>query len=309
MGNRRRLTLLLAFAVLAAGTTVGVAIAARREAHEPGSTAHRGRALADMRRRLRSFVPPPHSHRVHALPNSLHLNGPGFSVDSPRFLDLRAFWVTSEPVESVRAYLKEHTPPGASHGLTAEQGDRSGTYRWDYGYDWPELANVANNREMFVGLVARPDGGSALRVDSQATYIEPKPKGQRIPARAAYLEAEEVLGKEVRVVGTANAAKIAATAKLIDGFSIVQDNGGIECGAIPSERVTLKGTFRASPGGRVLAETEQQLPAGYCDFIGLTVEGKEGRALYDEKEGLVKALQNLLARKYKQPLLAGIEGF
>jgi hypothetical protein len=304
MGIRRRLTLLIAFAVLAAGAAVGVALA-----HEPGSTANRGRALADARKRLRSFVPPPNSHRVHALPRSLHLNGPFSTIGSPRFIGVHAFWVSSEPVESVRAYLETHAPPGASHSLSGEEGGRSGTYRWDYGYEWPELANVADNREMLVGVVARPGGGSALRADAQATYVEPKPKGQQIPAGAGYLEAEEVLGKKTRVIGTASAAKIAATAKLIDGFPIVQDNGGIECGAIPSERVTLKGTFRASPGGPVLAETEQRLPAGYCDFIGLTVEGKEGRALFDENEGLVKALQNLLARKYKQPLLAGIEGF
>jgi hypothetical protein len=71
--------------------------------------------------------------------------------------------------------------------------------------------------------------------------------------------------------------------------------------------VTLKAVFRASRGGAVLAETDQELPAGYCDWIGVTVEGKEGRLLYDEGEGLTKALQNLLGRKYKTPLTAGIE--
>lgn len=148
--------------------------------------------------------------------------------------------------------------------------------------------NVADDRELLAGVVARPGGGSALRADAQATYVEPKPKGERIPAGAGYLEAEEVLGHKVRVVGTTNEAKIEATAKLIDDFRILQRNGPEECGFIPSEQVILKGTFRSSPGGPILAETEQRLPAGFCDYIGLTIRGRKARALYDEREGLVR---------------------
>lgn len=310
----RRLIFLLSVAVAVAVAIVGIAAGARPESNdrkdpEPGSTVNRGKAIADARRRLRSFVPPPKSHRVPALPKSLQLGGPGLRPGSPRYIDVHEFWVSTESVEAVRSYLETHTPPGSRHSITSEAGDRGGTYRWDYGYSWPELPNVADNREVLAGVVARPGGGSAIRVDAQATYVEPKPEGERVPNGAGYLEAEEVLGRTVRLVGTAEVAKIVATSKLIDGFSILQRNGPEECGFIPSERATLKGTFRRSRGGRVLATTEQTLPAGYCDYIGLTVRGKKSpRLLYDEGQSLVKALQSLLGRKYKTPLTAGIEG-
>jgi hypothetical protein len=310
----RRLAVFLAIALAVAVAIVGVAVGARpasteRKAPEPGSTVNRGKAIADARRRLRSFVPPPESRRVPALPKSLRLRGPGIRPASPRYVDVHAFWVSAESVEAVRSYLETHTPPGSRHSITSEAANRGGVYRWDYGYSWPELPNVADDRELLAGVVARPGGGSAIRVDAQATYVEPRPKGERIPGGAGYLEAEEVLGHKTRLVGTSEEARIVATTKLIDGFPILQRNGPEECGFIPSERVTLRGTFRRSRGGRVLATTEQTLPAGFCDYIGLTVRGKKSpRLLYDQGEGLVKALQGLLGRKYKKPLTAGIEG-
>jgi hypothetical protein len=317
--DRRRLILVpVGLAILAIGLVVGVALAAgssaghtasARRVPEPGSEVNRRSAIADARKRLLSFVPPPGSHRVKGLPKSLHLSGPALRPGSPRYIDVHASWVSSESVEVVRTYLETHTPPGSRNSLTSEAGDRGGIYRWDYGYSWPELPNIADDRELLAGVVARPGGGSAVRADAQATYVEPKPKGEQIPKAASYLEAEEVFGRKVRIVGTSSKAKVAATARLIDGLPILQRNGPEECGPGSEETVTLKGIFRGSPGGPVLAETEQTLPAGYCDYIGVTVNGKAGRLLRDQNDGLTDALQKLLARKYKRPLLDGIEEF
>jgi hypothetical protein len=303
----RRALLLLTAALAVATATVGVATA---RSPEPGSTVNRGKAIADARKRLRAYVPPPGSHRVAGLPKSLRLNSAGSRPASPRYVDVHDYWISSEPVEQVRAYLKTHHPAGARLSSEGESGDRGGIYRWDYGYAWPELPNVADLRELSVGVVARPGGGSALRVDSLALYLEPKPQGQQIPAGVGYLEATESLeGRPPRAVGTASAAKIEAVSKLVDGFEVIQNNGPTECGFIPSERATLKAVFRVAKGGPVLAETEQELPAGYCDFVGLTIEGQKARGLYDEGGALTKSLQHLLARKYKRPLTAGLEGF
>jgi hypothetical protein len=305
--NGRRIGVIVV--VLSAFPAMALATASAKKAPEPGSMANRKAAIADARRRLDSFVPPPGSHRVRALPKSLQLGGPALRPGSPRYIDVDASWVSSESVANVRSFLATHTPPGATHSLTSETGDRGGIYRWDYGYSWPELPNVADDRELLAGVVARPGGGSAIRADAEATYVEPKPKGEQIPKAASYLEAEEVFGRKVRVVGTSSRAKIVATAKLIDGLPILQRNGPEECGPGSEQTVTLKGIFRTSRGGRVVAETEQTLPAGFCDNIGLTIDGKEGRLLRDERSALTKALQDLLARRYKRPLLEGIEGF
>jgi hypothetical protein len=268
-----------------------------------------GEAFADARKRLGTFKPPPGSHRVAGLPKSLHLRGPFETIGSPRFLDLHRLWVSSEPVAHVRAYLKKAAPPGSKNSVSSELGGPAGTIRWDQGYGWPELPGVADNRELLAGVVARPGGGSAIRADAQATWIEPKPKSERVPASAAFLEVTEELGGKKRRVGVPLRGKVEATAMLLDRQPIVQLNGAEECGFIPSERVTLKAIFRAAPGSPVLTETEEQLPAGFCDDIGMTIEGKEYRGLYDEREAFVERLQSLLGAKYAKPLTDQVEEF
>jgi hypothetical protein len=300
--SRRRSLLLLAVATAIVAGVASVALAAGSSPWKPTSGKARGPALADARKRLRSFVPPPGSHRVPSLPKSLNLNGPFSTIGSPNFFDVHDLWVSSEPVESVRAYLAGHNPPGAKGSLSGSEGGREGTYRWDYGYDWPELPGVASDREMLVGVVARPGGGSALRVDAQGVWVEPKPETERIPAGVRFLEVVETQGGKTHRARTANAAKIAAVTKLLDGFAIVQRSGPHGCTLIPSDQATLKATFRAAPGGPVLAETEQQLPEASCQDIGLTIEGAEERPLVNRGNALTTSLQSLLAKKYKSPL-------
>src|SRR5262249_53137657 len=161
-------------------------------------------------------VPPPGSRKVRSLPKSLHLNAPFTTIGSPRFIDVHALWVSTKPVESVRTYLETHRPPGSRSGLSGELGGPGGSFLWSYGFEWPAIPNLADERELLVEVVARPGGGSAFRADAQATYVEPKPRGQSIPAGAGFLEAEELLGAKLHKVGTSNAAKIEATARLID---------------------------------------------------------------------------------------------
>jgi hypothetical protein len=278
-----------------------------RRAPEAGSRVNRGAAIADARKRLLSFVPPPGSHRVPGLPKSLRLNGPDLRPGSPRYVDVHATWVSSESVDNVREYLKSHAPPGARFKLTSGAGDRSGIYRWDYGYEWPALPNVADERGLLVGVVARPTGGSALRADSQATYVEPKPKGERIPARARYLEVEEALGERTRTVGTSSRSKVDAADRLIDSLPILQRNGSEECGPGAEHTVTLKAIFRISAGGPIVAETEQTLPAEFCDYVDVTIDGKQARLLVDVNGKLTNELQDLLTHKYQSSLLDGVE--
>lgn len=274
---------------------------------KPTSTEARGPALADARKRLRSFQPPPGSRRVPGLAKSLHLNGPGFTIGSPNFFHIHPFfWVSSESVDAVRRYLSAHAPPGSQLNITSESGTSGGTYRWDYGYSWPELAEVAYERELLVGVVARPGGGSALRADAQGVWLEPKPPTERIPEAASLLEVVETLGERTHRASTQSATKVTAVAELLDGFPIVQRSGPISCTAIPSEQAILRAYFRDAPGGAVLAETEQTLPEASCQAIGLTIEGKEQRPLINEKEALTKSLQNLLSHKYKTPLLKNV---
>jgi hypothetical protein len=259
-------------------------------------------ALADARERLSSFQSPPGSRRVAGLAKSLHLSGPAFTIGSPNFFDIHAFWVSSESVEAVRGYLSTHAPPGSRLEITSESSGRGGTYRWGYGYSWPELPEVAFGRRLLVGVVARPGGGSALRADAQGVWLEPKPPTERIPTTAGLLEVVETLGDRTHRAGSASAEKIEAVAELLNSFPIVQRSGPTSCTAIPSEQAILRAYFRSAPGGSVLAETEQALPEASCQAIGLTIRGEEQRPLVNENDALTKSLQNLLSHKYETPL-------
>ena len=304
MTTARRALLLLGLAVAAIVAALGaVSLASGSSAWEPTSHEAVKPALADARKRLRSFQPPPGSTRVPALPKSLHLRGPALRTGSPNYFHIHpSFWMGSEPVGVVRNYLSSHAPPGSRLEITSESGHRGEIYRWDYGYSWPGLPDVAYERKLLVGAVARPGGGSALRADAQGVWLEPKPPTERVPAGAGLLEVVETFGDTTHRASSASTDKIEAVADLLNGFPIVQRSGPTSCTAIPSEQAILRAYFRSASDGTVLAETEQNLPEASCQAIGLTIRGEEQRPLINENEALTKSLQTLLSHKFKTPL-------
>jgi hypothetical protein len=273
----RRISAAVAIATLA----LMIALSAGSQAAGPTSTAARAPARADAKQRLDSFVPPPGSRRVSALPKSLRLSSPLYTLGSPNFLDLHAFWIVPEPVESVRQFLQENAPPGSRPESEGEEGDRDGIYRWDYGYGWPELTEVADARGLLVGVVAKGSGEAAIRADAQAIWLEPRPASERIPAAARILEVSRTLAGRTRSTVLRKPRTVAAIAKLIDGFGIVQRSGPHSCTLVPREQATIRLVFRAAAGGPVLAETAQKVPASSCDVLALTIRGKQQRPLLE----------------------------
>jgi hypothetical protein len=271
-----------AFGAIAIATLVlALAPSAGSRAAGPTSTAARAPARADAQKRLDSYVPPPGSRRVGALPKSLRLSSPLYTRGSPNFLDLHAFWVVPEPLEAVRRYLQENIPPGTELVTEGEEGDRGGVYRWDYAYEWPELDEVADGRSLLVGVVAMGSGEAAIRADAQAIWLEPRPASERIPAAARILEVSRTFAGKTKSATLRKPRAVAAIAGLIDGFGIVQREGPHSCTLVPQEQAIIRLVFRAAPGGPVLAETGQKSPASSCDVLALTIRGKQQRPLLE----------------------------
>jgi len=267
-------------AIAIATLVLPMALSAGSQAAGPASTAARAPARADAQKRLDSYVPPPGSRRVGALPKRLGLSSPLYTRGSPNFLDLHAFWVVPEPLEAVRRYLQEDVPPGTELVTEGEEGDRGGVYRWDYAYEWPELDEVAG-RSLLVGVVALGSGEAAIRADAQAIWLEPRPASERIPAAARILEVSRTFAGRTRSATLRKPQAVAAIARLIDGFGIVQREGPHSCTLVPREQAIIRLVFRAIPGGPVLAETEQKSPASSCDVLALTIRGKQQRPLLE----------------------------
>jgi hypothetical protein len=281
-------------AVAIATVVLALTSSAGSQAAGPTSTAARAPARADAQKRLDSYVPPPGSRRVGVLPESLRLSSPLYTRGSPNFLDVYAFWVVPEPLEAVRRYLEENIPPGTELVTEGEEGDRNGVYRWDYAYEWPELAEVAYGRSLLVGVVAMGSGEAAIRADAQAIWVEPRPASERIPAAARILEVSRTLAGRTKSTTLRKPRTVAAIAKLIDGFGIVQRSGPHSCTLVPQEQATIRLAFRAAPRAPVLAQTEQKSPASSCDVLSLTIRGREQRPL----------LEGWLLRRRLRPILA-----
>ncbi len=282
LGYSRTMRRVLASCLVAIATVLlAPALSATVQAAGPTSTAARAPALADARKRLDSYVPPPGSRRVAALPESLRLSSPSYTLGSPNFLDVHAFWVVPEPVEAVRRYLEENIPPDTRLVSEGEEGDRGGVYRWDYAYEWPELAEVADGRSLLVGAVAKGPGEAAIRADAQAIWLEPRPPSEQIPAAARILEVSRTLAGRTKSTTLRKPRTVAAIAKLIDGFGIVQREGSHSCTLIPKEQSIIRLVFRAAPDGPALAETKQKSPASSCDVLALTIRGKPRRPLLE----------------------------
>src|ERR1700761_7350774 len=138
--RRPRRSTLLAVAAAGLACLVVASFAVGKSSTTQTSSAARRPALADARKRLRAFVPPPGSRRVSGRPKSL--SSPFDRIGSPNYLDVHDFWVSSSSVAEVRAYLAEYAPRGARQGLSGDSGLHGKIYRWDYGYEWPDLPGV-----------------------------------------------------------------------------------------------------------------------------------------------------------------------
>lgn len=124
----------------------------------------------------------------------------------PRDVDVHELLVTSESTAKVSRYLGHCAPAGSRHGFTS--GSRDAAEPSFYEYEWPELPGLVDGRTLTVEVLERASGGSALRVDSEASY--PRPPSERVPDPATYLEVEEVLVHGIRRAGTSDPTTVRA---------------------------------------------------------------------------------------------------
>jgi hypothetical protein len=86
-------------------------VASTAAAFEPTSTEAEGPALADAQARLDAFTPPPDSQRVGSLPAGVATPQVGKLDPGPNLLEVTGYWMSTESVDAVRAYLDGYRPP------------------------------------------------------------------------------------------------------------------------------------------------------------------------------------------------------
>jgi hypothetical protein len=258
------------------------------KATEPKREAER-----DAERRLRQAPTAPGSHPVSHLPRKYGLEGAEFAPRTPNLVHREAFFLTKLDAAEAFAWLRAHPPrkAGAQRLLTSG-GEGAYTSR-TIGFRWGDSRQVSE-RAQYDTVVARPAGGAAIRIETQAVWIEPHPEAENIPADARLLELKLVhRGRREAAATIRDPAEVAEFAALIDDAQAVQPGGPESCeepGEYP-HHLTL--TFRSGPGGTVLAEAEQDMPIGDCQLLRLKIEGKKAEPLEPSGALVSRSLERL----------------
>jgi hypothetical protein len=285
--------------ILGAAVVAMSLVAATAAAFEPTSTEAEGPALADAQARLDAFTPPPGSQRVDSLPAGVATPQVGKLDPGPNLLEVSGYWMSTEPVDAVRAYLSGYRPPETTLMLSiGSSGPGFFVYVWTS--DLPETASA---RDLEVAFAAAPEGGTAITAYSAADWIEPRLASSDIPAAAGFIEVTETRGGRVRKVSSSKSRPVASIISLANTLPIAQPMGTVHgCPPIRLGSPTLETTFRRSPGGPALAAMVQEVPLRACNSIGLTVRGVPQRGLV-EGTRLARRLRLLFARDSARPYL------
>jgi hypothetical protein len=223
------------------------------------------------------------------------LRAPFIEPETPNLIDRSAFWrVPGDPVE-VLAWIKEHPPHGSRLKIESSSSDRGVTTSWSLGFEWPSVEGIADERTLLVTAVSTAANETTLRVDAQSVWIVPRPSSERIPVASRLLELSVGrAGAPHRELATAHADVVKRIVASINDLPVVQP-GVTSCPAEFSHPVVVHLAFRAAPGGRMLAEAEQKMPAGTCSPMRLEIRGKQKPSLA-ESWRVVRKLRVLLER-------------
>jgi hypothetical protein len=257
-------------------TTAAIALAGCGTAHAPAAstgtaTATAGqtpkqRAEADAAALLASFVPPPGATRLPKAPDlpggylktPITYLGDGYQVDGT------TFWQAPGAPQAVLNWEIAHISRRFSLG-DADFGAAS-----DRSFELPPVPGVLTSRDLVVEVASLGDGRTGIRVDAEVGWQPPRPAGDQVPSTAravtigeeTTMETGQGMPSPVTIAAPAVVARLAA---LVNAMPISPFNGTAEsCPAAFGSFLTL--TFRASPGGQVLATVRTDQSCGVTIF-------------------------------------------
>jgi hypothetical protein len=124
-------------------------------------------AKRDAAHRLDTTPLPPRTHTVPQLPASLGLNGAPFAPATPNLVDEHSLLLTVLGPKNAFAWFKSHPPPKAGAGQLFSRGVNNSSRV--IGFRWGN-SPLVEERALYVTVIGRSGGGTAIRIDSQATW-------------------------------------------------------------------------------------------------------------------------------------------
>ena len=273
--------------VAPAPATVPATVSASHSARpaSPGATlSHEQRAVADANAILASFAAPPGARRLSGAPTvgGGVLKQPEQVPSTPDLVDKSGWWLAAGAPRQVLGWEAAHMPHRFSQAIDGSSTLGFGTVRtWFDIFSLPAIPAVLDSRQLTVEVVA--DGGkTAIRVDSQVTWLPTRPAGEKVPSTVRAVTVSEYLGWNVdsqppRPVTITYPAKVRALAALIDGLPMPPQFGVIAESCPDGNGSDLTLAFSARPGGPALAVATVALSG--CAGVDFTIGGKQQPAL------------------------------
>lgn len=292
-GSRLLLGAVCAAALLAAGCAASSSMAvessagtssaaAAGKASASGASAagnSQQRAWADAAAIAAAFVPPPGARqppKPPRLPGDWQLTSPPATIVSsalPHY-SAWAWWVAPGQPRQVLAWEVAHLPRRFTPGDTSE-----GDNHWDEMFSLPPVAGVLPDRELIVEVADAGGGKTAIQVEGQVAWQPPRRTSELVPATARMVTLSEVAvvishPKLPAPATITDASVVRRLAALVNVLPLSTVPAAASCPAPFGNELVL--TFRASPGGPVLATARGP---GACGMVQFTLRGKDQPAL------------------------------
>jgi hypothetical protein len=258
------------------GTSSSTVTSAAETAGAGGNGSPGQRARADAAAIAAAFVPPPGARQLPGpprLPGTWQLTSPSSTIVSSALADDATWWIVPGQPQQVLAWEVAHLPRRFTPGDTTQGGSF-----WDEMFSLPPVAGVLTDRELVVEVASAGGGNTGIRVDGQVAWQPPRPASDLVPATARVVTLSEATVMEPRPrlpapVTITDADVVRRLTALVNGLPL-STLGGASCPAPVGRELVL--TFRATPGGPVLATAQGPGPCGIMQF---TLNGKAGPAL------------------------------
>ncbi len=273
---RRRLigrglaTALAAAVAVAVAVVAVVALGHRQPGGQRGSTAAPTRSqLREAAHELLGQVTLPRGAVVSALVPG-ELRSAREELPIPNRVDVYRVWRLPESPGRVIAFIVAHRPPGSSAGIGMANG--SGGPGGQITFQETIVIGLAGTpagiwRQLALDAISLRGGGTALRVDSQAGWLMPRPAGDRIPSGVARVVATVVGRNPYRhsSLVIAHRAQINSLVSLFNSLPSARLGSGM-CKSAPYGLVRF--VFEGRQRGAPLAVAVWTPP---CRNLGLTI--------------------------------------
>ncbi len=145
-----------------------------------------------------------------------------------------------------------------------------------------------------------------MSADAKVQWIIPRPRGERMPSRARLLEVTVARpgAPPLATRTVTDRHRVHRIAAMIDRLQTVQPED-INCPSYPTDAPEVTFTFRAAPGGPVLAHAQRTRrrtplkPTTPCDPMTITIDGQRWAPLLGGAS-VVHAAQQMLHIKLQR---------